>query len=201
MSKKSLLPPLPRAEQKQHSDDRLVNLLLSAIINAHPHHDPAEKTEVRLAKVREALFGEPLARGRKSIKDDLKLFPVFEDALRREKEQMQRIMFTAQDDDTQRQWQEQFNNPDLSETGIAKKHAPDFMRQEVQPQSTIDFLRKILGGLSITSADMADLEGLIFGNSPKAERLQRILTDLAAIGIHSKSPFRTEMDDLNPDTD
>jgi len=46
---------------------------------------------------------------------------------------------------------------------------------------------------------MADLEGLIGGNSTKAERLQRILTDLAAIGIQSNSPFRTEMDDLNPD--
>ncbi|WP_146347867.1 hypothetical protein [Falsiphaeobacter marinintestinus] len=201
MSKKSLHPHLPRVEQKQRSRDRLINLLLTAIIRANPHHDPTVKDETRLARAREALLGEPNSRGRKSIKDDLQLFPVYQAAFRAEHDIMKRVLLAVQDYEIQEEWKEQLEEGYASETGIAKKFAPKFSREMTEQKSIEDWLRKIIGGLSFTSTDMADLEGLVSGDSPKAERLQRILADLEAIGIPSKSLFRTEMDDLNPDTD
>lgn len=201
MSKKSLHPRLPRAEQKQRSQDRLINVLLAAIIKANPHHDPTVKDETRLARVREALLGEPNSRGRKSIKDDLRLFPVYEAAFRAEHDIMKRALLAVQDHEAQEEWKKQLAEEYASETGIAKKFAPKFSREMTEQKSIEDWLRKIIGGLSFTSTDMADLEGLVSGDSSKSERLQRILTDLEAIGIHSKSPHRTEMGDLNPDTD
>ena len=169
MSKKSLLPRLARTEQKQRSNDRLTNILLTAIIKANPHHDPTVKDETRLARAREALLGEPNSRGRKSTRDDLLLFPVYEAAFRVENDKMKRALLSFQDQEVRDEWVKQ--------------------------------LEKDVGALSLTSADMADLEGLVAGDSPKAERLKRILADLEAVGIRSQSPFRTEIDDLNPDTE
>lgn len=201
MSKKSLLPRLPRSEQKQRSNDRLTNILLAAIIKANPHHDPTVKDETRLARAREALLGEPNSRGRKSIKDDLLLFPVYEAAFRIEKDRMKRALSSVQSQEVQDEWTKQLEQDVASETGIAKEFAPNFAREITEEKSIEDWLRKIIGALSLTSADMADLEGLVSGDSPKAERLKRILVDLEAVGIRCQSPFRTEIDDLNPDTE
>lgn len=201
MSKKSLLPRLPRTEQKQRSNDRLTNILLTAIIKANPHHDPTVKDETRLARAREALLGEPNSRGRKSIKDDLLLFPVYEAAFRVENDKMKRALLSFQDKEVRDEWVKQLQIDVASETGIAKEFAPEFAREMTEQKSIEDWLRKIIGALSLTSADMADLEGLVTGDSPKAERLKRILADLEAVGIRSQSPFRTEIDDLNPDTE
>ena len=201
MSKKSLLPRLPQIEQKLRSNDRLTNILLTAIIKANPHHDPTVKDETRLARARDALLGEPNSRGRKSIKDDLLLFPLYEAALRVEKDRMKRALLSVQDQETQGEWTCQLEQDVASETAIAKRFAPEFLREMPEQKSIEDWLRKIIGTFSLTSADMADLEGLVSGDSPNAQRLQRILDDLEAVGVHSKSPFRTEIDDLNPDTD
>lgn len=201
MSKKSLLPRLPRTEQKQRSSDRLTNILLTAIIKANPHHDPTVKDETRLARAREALLGEPNSRGRKAIKDDLLLFPVYEAAFRVEKDKMKRALISIQDQEVQDEWTSQLEQEFASATEIAKEFAPEFAREMTEQKSIEDWLRKIIGSLSLTSADMADLEGLVAGDSPKAERLKRILADLEALGIQSQSPFRTEIDDLNTDTE
>ncbi len=128
------------------------------------------------------------------------LFPLYEAALRIEKDRMKRALLSVQDQETQGEWTSQLEQDVASETGIAKRFAPEFLREMTEQKSIEDWLRKIIGTLSLTSADMADLESLVSGDSPKAERLQRILDDLEAVGIHSKSPFRTEIDDLNPDT-
>ena len=84
MSRKSLHPPLNRADQKERSQERLINLLLSAIVQAYPYHSPNVKDETRIARAKEALFGQRIPRGQKSIKDDLKLFPIYVEALRHE---------------------------------------------------------------------------------------------------------------------
>lgn len=201
MSKKSLLPRLARTEQKQRSNDRLINILLTAIIKANPNHDPTVKDETRLARAREALLGEPNSRGRKSVKDHLQLFPVYEAAFRVEKDKMRRALLAVQRKEVQGEWTLQLEQDVASETGIAKEFAPEFAREMTDQKSIEDWLRKIIGAISLTSADMADLEGLVAGDSSKAERLKRILADLEAVGIRCQSPFRTEMDDLNPDTE
>jgi hypothetical protein len=189
MPPKSLQPRLPRNEQKQRSNKRLINFLLMGIIAENSHHSGVAP-ETRLAKAREALLGETPARGRKAIHDDLKLFPLLDEALQSEKlkiKQPDPDGLAAEGEPSQR--------------GLAKKHAAAFANPYVKAESTQDWLRRAIKKMSITSKDMADLEGLFHGDSPQVERLQRIFDDLNAIGIASKNPIGTESADITPKQD
>jgi hypothetical protein len=189
MSKKSLEPRLPREKQKRRSRDRMINLLLQGIIAANPHHNPTATPEARLAKAREALLGEKPSKGRKAIQEDVKLFPLLEEALKADRDQMLRLLMSAQEPEVQAQWKEELAEEDPSLRGIAKKHAPNFAKPSVLPDSTEDWLRRAIKEMSVTGNDMAELEGLFRGDSPKAERLRRILEDLQALGIASCAPL------------
>lgn len=189
MPPKSLEPRLPRDEQKLRSRDRMVNLLLQSIIAANPHHDRTMTPEVRLAKAREALLGEKPSRGRKAIQDDLKLFPLLEDALKVEKDKMKRAVMSAQSDETIAAWTEQLASLDPTMRGIAEKYAAEFSKPMTELDSTKDWLRRTIQKFSVTASDMAELEGLFYGDSEKAKRLRRILEDLEALGIASRGPL------------
>lgn len=189
MPPKTLEPRLPRAEQKQRSRERMVNLLLQSIITANPHHDPTVTPEARLAKAREALLGEKPSRGRKAIQEDLKLFPLLEDALKVEKDKMKRVVMSAQRDETIAEWTEQLASLDPTMRGIAERYAAEFAKPMTEIDSTKDWLRRTLQKLSVTASDMAELEGLFYGDSEKAQRLRRVLEDLEALGIASRDPL------------
>ncbi len=73
----------------------MINLLLQGIIAANPHHNPTATPEARLAKAREALLGEKPSKGRKAIQEDVKLFPLLEDALKADRDQMLRLLMSA----------------------------------------------------------------------------------------------------------
>ncbi len=189
MPPKSLQPRLPRDEQKRRSNDRLINFLLMGIIAENDHHS-GMAPETRLAKAREALLGEKPARGRKAIHDDLKLFPLLDEALQSEKLKIK-----------QPNPEEQETEGEPSQRGLAKKHAAAFANPYVKAESTQDWLRRAIKKMPITSKDMADLEGLFHGDSPQVQRLQRIFDDLNAIGIAGKNPVGTESADLTPKQD
>lgn len=190
MPPKSLEPRLPREDQKQRSRDRTINLILQAIIAANSHHDSTATPQVRLAKAREALFGEKPSRGRKAIQEDLKLFPLLDEALSAEKLKIRQSPTVVQ---------ELEDEPSLR--GIAKRHSPAFAKPSVKSESTEDWLRRAIKDISITPQDMSDLEGLFYGNSPRAERLQRIFDDLGALGIDCENPIGTKSAVLTPKQD
>jgi hypothetical protein len=189
---------LSRDEQKQRSRDRMINLLLQGIIAANPHHDPTVTDEVRLARAREALLGETLGKGRTTIREDMKLFPLIEEALKAETDKMKRAFVGTQRPETQAEWQRELAEEPKSMRGIAKEHLSSFAKPSVQPASTVDWLRRALAKLDLTAQDMAELEGLFYGDSPKAERLQRIFGELRALGIDTVSPLGTESTDMTP---
>lgn len=198
MPPRSLQPRLPRDAQKQRSRDRMVNLLLQGIIAANPHHDPTVTDEVRLARAREALLGEALGRGRTTIREDVKLFPLIETALKAETDKMKRAFIGVQRPETQAEWQRELAGEQKSMRGIAKEHLSSFAKPSAQPESTVDWLRRALAKLDVTTQDMADLEGLFYGDSPKAERLRRIFNDLGALGIDAVNPIGTKGDGITP---
>lgn len=201
MSRKSLHPPLSRADQKKRSQDRLINLLLSAIVQAYPYHSPNVKDETRIARAKEALFGERIPRGQKSIRDDLKLFPIYAEALRQEIGALGNPV-RQQKASTKNDQHEYRSAPDgKSDAEIAREFSSEVEPRVRVPESTDRWLRKVISEFSLTGQDMADLEGLLAGDSPKALRLRRILTDLEEIGVLSKTPVRTENGDLSPETD
>lgn len=201
MPPRSLEPRLSWAEQKERSRDRMINLLLQGIIAAHPHHDDRVTDEVRLARSREALLGETLGRGRTTIREDVKLFPLIGQALKAEMDKMKRAFIGVQRPETQAEWQRELAEDQKSMRGIAKEHLSSFAKPSVQPASTADWLRRALAKLDVTAQDMADLEGLFYGDSPKAERLQRIFDDLRALGIDAANPLGTESTDMTPKQD
>jgi hypothetical protein len=167
----------------------VVNLLLQAIINANPHHDTTATPEKRLAKAREALLGEKPSNGRKAIQAHLKLFPLLEEALKTDRDRMLQVLLKYQKPEGREKLQEQMSQERPSFRMIAKKYAPEFSKPSVLPSSTEDWLRRAITDLSVTSQDMADLEGLFRGDSAKAERLRRIFADLRALGIASSDPL------------
>lgn len=201
MASRSLQPRLAREKQEQRSRDRMINLLLQGIIAANPHHDPTVTDEVRLARAREALLGEALGRGRTSIREDVKLFPLIEEALKAETDKMKRAFVGVQRPETQSQWQRELAEEPKSMRGIAKEHLSSFVKPSAQPESTVDWLRRALAKLDVTVQDMADLEGLFYGDSPRAERLRRIFYDLRALGIDVVNPIGTESGGITPKQD
>ncbi len=201
MQSRSFEPSLSRHEQKRRSYDRAINLFLQGIIVANPHHDPTTTVEARLAHAREALLGEKPARGRKAIREDVKLFPLIEKAFKVEADKMKRAVIGRQRLETQAEWTRQLADPQKSVRGIAKEHLPAFAKPTTSPASTEDWLRRVLADLKLTVQDMADLEGFFYGDSPKAERLQRIFRDLKGLGIDSSSTLGIEMNDISPKQD
>lgn len=201
MSPRDLKPRVPRGEQKQRSRDRMINLLLQGIIAANPHHDATVTAETRLAHAREALFGEKSAKGRTAMREDLKLFPLVEAALKAEKDKMKRAFIGVQRPDTQAEWTKELAEDGISMRRIAKKHASVFAKPMTMQESTEDWLRRALAKLDVTAQDMADLEGLFYGDSPKAEFLQRIFDDLRALGIDAMNPVGTKSEGIAPEQD
>lgn len=189
MSEKSLQPRLPRTQQRERTRDLMVNLLLQAIISANLHHDATVTPEARLAKAREALLGEKPSKGRKAIQTHLKLFPLLAEALKADRDQMLNVLLKYQKPEEREKLQGQMSQERPSFRMIAKKYAPEFSKPSVLPSSTEDWLRRAITDLSVTSQDMADLEGLFRGDSAKAERLRRIFADLHALGIESSDPL------------
>lgn len=162
MSQKSLEPRLSRVQQKQRSLDRMVNLLLQGIIAANPHHNATTTPEARLTKAREALLGEKPSKGRKAIQEHMKLFPLLDEALKIDRDQMLRALIKHHKPEIQADLQKQLSQDSPSFRTIAKKHAPDFAKPSVLSSSTEDWLRRAITELSVTGQDMADLEGLFF---------------------------------------
>lgn len=198
MTPKSLASRLPREEQKQRSRDRMIDLLLSGIIAANSPHLEGIKDTTRLARAREALFGDKNEKGQKSTRDPVLLFNIIAEALKADRDQMLRLIKDRQKPETRAELEATLDEAEPSFRSLAKKYAPDFAKTMTTTGSTEDWLRKALNEISVTGQDMADLEGLVHGDSPKAKRLQRIFDDLNALGIACKNPIGIETDDLTP---
>lgn len=198
MPPKSLEPRLPRDEQKQRSRDRMIDLLLLGIIAENPPHKHGIKDATRLARAREALFGEINEKGQKSTQSPAHLFPIIAEALKADRDQMMRLLKGAQTQEVQAEWEDKFVDNEPSLRGLAKKYAPEFAKVMTTQGSTEDWLRRAIKDIVVTGQDMAELEGLFHGDSPKAKRLQRIFDDLKALGINCENPIGTENADITP---
>lgn len=167
----------------------MINLLLQGIIAANPHHDSTVTPEVRLVRAREALLGEKTTRGRKTIREDLQLFPLIEEALKADKDQLMRAFLHIQRPETQAEWEQELARPPKSLRAMAKEKAPEFQKPATALESAADRIRKSIAKMNLTPQDMADLEGLFHGDSEKAKCLQRIFDDLKTLGIACENPM------------
>lgn len=201
MSPKSLAPRLPREEQKRRSRDRMIDLILLGIIAEHPIENKKIKGVTRLARARAALFGDENKQGQKSTHNLVLLFPIVAEALKTDRDQIMRLLRSAQKPEVKAEWDTKLAEAEPSFRGLAKKYAPAFAKAMTATTSTEDWLRRALDEIAVTGQDMADLEGLFHGGSPKAERFQRIFDDLNGLGIACKNPIGTETTDITPKRD
>lgn len=189
-SKSSLGTKISREEQKRRSRDRHVNHLLLRIILAHP--DPTRSTtpEQRLARAREALLGVKSSSGRPSQIDDYALFHMNANQRKGEMDSMMRALRHLLPDEVRTRWDAIISRDPESIHAIATRMAEEGLGQSVQSQSSyIDRLRRKAADLNLTTQDMADIEGLIYGNSDWAHRIETILDGLNRLGIPSKVPL------------
>lgn len=198
MSLKSLQPRLPRDEEKKRSRDLMINLLLLGIIAEHPVKGKPIKDPTRLARAREALFGDNNTKGQKSTLNPVPLYPLIDEAFKTEMDGMRRLTMSRQSPEVREKFKAKIAESEPTFRGLANKYSSYFKKNMTETSSTEDWLRRALNNISITGHDLAELEGLYYGNSPEAERLQRVFDDLNSLGIACKSPVGTKKDDITP---
>ncbi|MCM2291427.1 hypothetical protein NAC44_03675 [Allorhizobium sp. BGMRC 0089] len=177
----------------------MIDLLLLGIIIANPIEKGKTKDVTRLARARAALFGDENKQGQKSTHNPVLLFPIIAEALKADRDQMMRFLKSVQKQEIQVEWDAKLAEAEPSFRGLAKKYAPDFAKAMTSMTSTEDWLRRAIDDIPVTEQDMADLEGLFHGDSPKAERLKRIFDDLNGLGIACENPIGTKTTDITPE--
>lgn len=196
MSLKSLAPRLPRDKQRQRSRDQMIDLLLLGIIAAYPAPTDKVNDLTRLARAREALFGEKNKKGRKSTHNLIRLFPIIAEALKGERDRMMRMTMGLQKPDVQAEWKAILAEAEPTFRGLAKKHTPSFANAMTQEKSTEDWLRRAIKNISVTAQDMAELSSLYYGDGPKAAILRSAFESLNDLGIASKSTIGIETTEI-----
>lgn len=196
MAPKSLEPQLPRDQQKQRSRELAIDLFLMGIIAANPPNDQKDTNTKRLARAREALFGDKNKRGRKSTRDLVGMFPMFAELFKSDRDKSTRLVKRFQTPEVQAEWDAKLAEAELSLRGLAKKYGPQFEKKMTKIESTEDRLRREMANSSPTAQDIADLEGYYHGNSPKAGLLKGIFEDLNGLGIECRYPVGIQTDQL-----
>lgn len=144
----------------------------------------------RLGAVRQALLGEKPHRGRASIDDELLLFPIVAEMQKPEMDQWMRALKRLLSEEGQVAYQAEIDRPPLSARDAARRAVDGTARDpSIQPESWIDRLRRKAAEADLTSQDIADLAGLVQGNSAKAELLARLISELRSLGISVNSPL------------
>lgn len=144
--------------------------------------------ERRLSAAREALFGQKRARGRSKIADELEFYHIVKELRKSNYDVVMRFMKSFSSEDQGAVLQKEIDRKPNSMRGAAGKQAENARRYENrEEQSIIDRLRRKAVKSKLTTQDMADLEGLINGNSVEVRLLQRLLHDLQRLGIEVDS--------------
>lgn len=157
-----------------------MNHLLLSIILAYDY--PADRkatAEARLARARLALFGERPPPGRSRINDDVPLFHIASEVRKSERDALMRALLRRVSDDVQRDWEVEIHRKPLSARAASREQAAKL--KGASSESSVERLRHAAQRLS--TKDLADIEGLIYGNSHQAVLLSELRAKLRSLGI------------------
>lgn len=182
MSRKSPEPRSPRPEQKQRNSGRAIDILLLSIIRRNKH---VASNEVRLERVKEFLFGEKATRrGRKSISDEVMLYPVIEEIYKGDADAFLRAFLRGMPMRSKLEAEEYLERPQKSLRSIALGFAEGDVGSTTNETAIVDRIRKFAKSAKYTRSDVSDISGLYHRNSPNSKRILLILEILRELGVN-----------------
>lgn len=138
----------------------------------------------RLAIIRNALFNEPRPKGRPTINDDVVVFQILREMRKAQMDQLMRILRHSVSQRTRDVFEAEIEREPESNRRTSINLAADAERYPNQTaQQAAERLRRKAINASWTAQDMADVEGIISGDSARAMLVERFLRDLRRLGI------------------
>lgn len=184
-----MTPDTIKAQQRR-SRDRYIEFLLMAIIRANPHHASIVTDAARLQAAREALLGEKPSAGRTEMYDELEVFHVVAEIRKGESDWLGRALLHVQPAEGRAALQAEIDREGDSARKAALKQARKLLGPDHnQEEHVADRLRNKAREAGFTSHDMADLEGLANGDSPKVKMIRHAIEALHALGIAAEDPW------------
>lgn len=182
MSRKSPKPHSPHHEQKQRNNGRAIDILLLSIIRRNKH---VASNEVRLARVKEFLFGEKnTRRGRKSISDEVMLYPVIEEIYKGDADATLRALLKSIPIRAKLEAEKYLDKPEKSLRSIALSFADGDVGSTINETAIVDRIRKFAKSANYTRPDISDISGLYHRNSPNSKRILLVLEILRELGVN-----------------
>lgn len=177
--------------QKRRTRDRHIDVFLMAIIRANPHHNPTVTEVARLKAAREALLGEKKPAGRTPTYDELERFHIATERRKGESDKVARWLLTRfPGEDALAPLQNEIDREPDSDREAARKQVPNLRDTENREESSlIDHLRRKTASKPFTSQDMADLQGLANGDSPRVGMIRDAIETLRVLGIAVEDPW------------
>lgn len=155
-----------------------------SIISANPHHDQAVTDEKRLNDAREALFGEKPSRGQAEKNDELTLFSIVSELRKSEIDDIRPVGWSGLDAEERAQMIAERDRKPKSARASALEQVPNVPGPSHRESENIaKRLQRKAAKSDFTLQDMADLEGLAYGKSPKAKLIKEILEGLNRLGL------------------
>jgi len=179
-------------EQKRRTRDRHIDVLLMAIIRANPHHN-RDSVPSRLQAAREALLGEKPRIGNPPVFDDIELFHIVAEMRRKDESNwMAHALLHLQSDDGRAAMQAEIERaPDSIRKAARKRSHALLGAHHHLEEGVVDRLRHKAPKArdAFTSQDMAELEGLANGDSPRVTMICNAIEALMALGIDTVDPW------------
>jgi hypothetical protein len=123
------------------------------------------------------------------------MFHVLTEMRKPELDRLRRTILPMLNEPERTEVQVELDRPQTKLATIAKRLAKLWPRENVEPQHVADRLRRHVRKSNFTAADMADLEGLVYGNSPRSETIRSVLAGLQRLGVKVEIPWPTKSAD------
>ena len=159
-----------------------------SIISANPHPNRSLTVGARVRRAREALFGEKKPVGRTVEDDELILFSIVSELNKSEIDNFRRAVLSGLEGHARTEMISEIERDPKSARAVVLEQVPNVRNSANREAENIaKRLQRKAAKAEFTSHDMADLEGLIHGDSARARTIREILNGLEQLGINIDS--------------
>jgi hypothetical protein len=118
------------------------------------------------------------------MNDDVALFHLLSETRKHEMDALMRAFTKHVAESAQAEWQAEIDRQPISMRQLAVEQAATARQYPKQNlQAVADRLRRKAIKQSLTTKDMADIEGLLLGGSPRAQLIEELVAGLRRLGI------------------
>jgi hypothetical protein len=140
--------------------------------------------ERRLSAARLALLGKRPPRGRGTVLDEVALFNILSEVRKPEIDTLMRSLVSRIPEAARTEWQAAIDRkPDSIRQAARKQAKSEYDYPKTTPHATDERLRRKVIGSALTTQDMADIEGIIHGDSQNAQVIDDVADGLRRLGV------------------